>query len=157
MQQCGGPDEKPSIQKMTALQGKSFLISKILRRKCLGELKQIVSRHKFTCSTFHSSPKFKFTASRFLKRTHQILSASLLSTCVVYYFYTKHKKRTKLETESWTSTKEILETVWDRGLFVKAECDGGSRRTQFNFIADIVEQAQPAVVFIEVVKGRGFG
>nr|XP_022338016.1 serine protease HTRA2, mitochondrial-like [Crassostrea virginica] len=142
---------------MTALQGKNFLISNILRRKCFGEFKQIVSRNKFTCSTFHSSPKFKFTASRFLIRTRHILSASLLSTCVVYYFYTKHQKRTKLETESWTDWKKILQTVCDRGLFVKAECDGGSRRTQFNFIADIVEQAQPAVVFIEVVKGRGFG
>jgi hypothetical protein len=43
------------------------------------------------------------------------------------------------------------------GLVVEAAGPVVGKRSQFNFIADIVEQTQPAVVFIEVVRGRGFG
>lgn len=79
----------------------------------------------------------------------QFLSASILSSCVLYLIQKKRYTSANIDAYFWNDLGLRL----GNALNLRAECaQSPGMRARFNFIADIVEQAQPAVVFLEVVK-----
>ncbi|XP_061184282.1 serine protease HTRA2, mitochondrial-like [Saccostrea echinata] len=138
---------------MTNLQRLHFILGRCIFR---GRNSREVERLRIKCRTyFHSqgagpakTPKDRLSARNL---TYKYLSASLLSICATYYLFRKYE-----DSEELTNYWNDLKTAFKNAYVVRADGPSGGMRSQFNFIADIVEQAQPAVVFIEVVKGRGF-
>lgn len=138
---------------MTSLREKTLFVGNFIRRRCVIDSKRTVVKKT---NSFLSQKadldllklKFKFQSRG---PYFHLLSASILSSFVLYYIYKKSCKSTNIDANLWNDLGARL----GNALNLRAECAQGQRmRAQFNFIADIVEQAQPAVVFLEVVKGN---
>lgn len=138
---------------MTSLREKTLFVGNFIRRRCVIDSKRTVV--KKTNSFLSQKADLDLLKLKFKLQSRgpyfHLLSASILSSFVLYYIYKKSCKSTNIDANLWNDLGARL----GNALNLRAECAQGQRmRAQFNFIADIVEQAQPAVVFLEVVKGN---
>lgn len=124
----------------------------VFRRRCVvystrTAVKNTISFHSQKTDFLKLKANFQNSGPYF-----HYLPASILSSCVLYYIYKRRYKNASIDANFWND----LEVRLGNALSLRADCaQGHGKRAQFNFIADIVEQAQPAVVFLEVVKGSG--
>lgn len=138
---------------MTSLREKTLFVGNFIRRRCVIDSKRTVVKKTNSFLSQKADLDLLKLKANFQSRSpyFHLLSASILSSFVLYYIYKKSCKSTNIDANLWNDLGVRL----GNALNLRAECAQGQRmRAQFNFIADIVEQAQPAVVFLEVVKGN---
>lgn len=138
---------------MTSLREKTLFVGNFIRRRCVIDSKRTVVKKTNSFLSQKADLDLLKLKANFQSRGpyFHLLSASILSSFVLYYIYKKSCKSTNIDANLWNDLGARL----GNALNLRAECAQGQRmRAQFNFIADIVEQAQPAVVFLEVVKGN---
>ncbi|XP_056005071.1 serine protease HTRA2, mitochondrial-like isoform X2 [Ostrea edulis] len=134
---------------MTNLYRNTFILRRcILRRKFPNNFERV---YRTFNKSFHNETDWTKRTKPGLFNLSCKFSVSLLSVCVFYNLYRKTKN------EDVVDYGHGLKIALENAFVVKAASPSVGKRSQFNFIADIVEQTQPAVVFIEVVRGRGFG
>lgn len=138
---------------MTSLRGKILFVGNFIRRRCVIDSKRTVVKNTNSFLSQKADLGLLKLQANFQSRGpyFHFLPASILSSFVLYYIYKKRYKSTNIDANLWNDLGVRL----GNALNPRAECaQGQGMRAQFNFIADIVEQAQPAVVFLEVVKGN---
>ncbi|XP_062586732.1 serine protease HTRA2, mitochondrial-like [Saccostrea cucullata] len=139
---------------MTSLQKLPLIFGRcVFRARNSREVERFCIKCNMCKTNFHSQRSGISNRDTLSARnlTYKHVSTSLLSACAIYYLFRKYD-----DSEGVTNYLENLKTAFKNAYVVSAAGPSGGMRSQFNFIADIVEKAQPAVVFIEVVKGRGF-
>lgn len=139
---------------MTSLRGKTLFVGNFIRRRCVIDSRETVVKktNSFLSQKADLGLLNKLQANFQNRRPYfQFLSASILSSCVLYFIQKKRYTSANIDAYFWNDLGLRL----GNALNLRAECaQGPGMRARFNFIADIVEQAQPAVVFLEVVKGN---
>lgn len=139
---------------MTSLRGKTLFVGNFICRRCVIDSRETVVKktNSFLSQKADLGLLNKLQANFQNRRPYfQFLSASILSSCVLYFIQKKRYTSANIDAYFWNDLGLRL----GNALNLRAECaQGPGMRARFNFIADIVEQAQPAVVFLEVVKGN---
>lgn len=137
---------------MTSLREKTLFVGNFIRRRCVIDSSgTVVKKTNSFLSQKADLGLLKKLQANFQNRRpyFQFLSASILSSCVLYLIQKKRYTSANIDAYFWNDLGLRL----GNALNLRAECaQGPGMRARFNFIADIVEQAQPAVVFLEVVK-----
>lgn len=129
---------------------------RILRVRPVGpvvfnQVKFCITRYPLYCgcksalhykNVLHQSSDRSYNKTNFWKNKLRLTGLGVFVAGIGVYFWNKYFNVYSAEHEKWTFVPALSAAVPTSG--------GGSRRNQFNFIADVVEKSASSVVYIEI-------